>query len=348
MHNAVGRFIRTNVLKRLNTTVIGSSQSMHLVDGRYRRCLIETLGVGAKLIAKRVTRLPTRFSIALNKSGVPQAYLNSEYGVWIDDMKNYMEQCIVGLRHDASEITLDITFAFKALGGSTLAQCGPGDGTVNPLSFLSDLRLDIPNAKATVRHATMTFNTEYYQLNPTQPYYINWKKSFFHVAVHEAMHAVGLGSLWNGPFRIVTAFPVVVTLPTVFAYNVVGTGNPTNPIYTAPEALAAWRETMQGQAAAGGIPIENHLMTATTIMSDAGGTALSHWRENPGGSGLTGIRDHQGRDLALEINTGWSNSQQDEETWVGKFTIAAMRDIGWDVSYMPLEIDLWRYKSVSI
>jgi hypothetical protein len=327
---------------------IAISEGMRRIDGRFKRARIQTMILNGEPYAERWTPLPTRFTLTLNKSGIPAAYLASEYGVWVDDMKNYIEQCIIGLRFDPSPVVLDIDFAFRSLGGNTLAQAGPGDGTWNPLAYLFDLRLDASNARATVYHGTMTFNTDYYQVNPTQPYYINWKRSFFHVAIHECMHVCGVGSLWNGPFRIVTAFPFVVTLPSLFAYNVVGTGNPANAVFTAPTALAAWRETMVGQAGASNIPIENYLMGNTTIMSDAGGTALAHWRENPGGGGLTGIRDTRGRDLAHENMTGWSSSDQDEDAWTGKFTLGSLFDIGWDVSYLPLELDIWQYKTVHL
>ncbi|PWT77535.1 MAG: hypothetical protein C5B60_02560 [Chloroflexi bacterium] len=322
-----------------------TSQGMARIDGRYKRANIETISKDGQPVAQRAFPLPTRFSINLNKAQIPAAYLGSEYGVWIEDMRNYMEQCIVGLRFDPAPITLDITFGFRQLDPGILAQCGPGDGTWNPLSYLGDLRLDASNAVATVRHATMVFNTDYFQVNPTTPSLINWKNIFFRTAVHECMHAVGVGAVWNGPFRIITAFPFVILLSSTFAYNVIGTGNPTNPHFTAPNALSAWRETMQGQAGATGIPIENYGMSATTIMTQAGGTALAHWRAVPGGGSLTGIRDHQGRDLAAEVMCTWSSSFA-PNAWVGKFTIASLRDIGYDVSYMPLEVGLWDYQTV--
>jgi len=321
-------------------------EGMGLVGGRYKRCIIETIGVpGRPPTAYRIiSRLPTRFSINLNKAAIPAAYLASEYGVWVDDMASFVEQCVIGLRYDPSPVTLDITFGFRQLDPGILGQCGPGDGTWNPLAYLADLRLDASNAVATVRHATMTFNTDYFQVNPSTPSLIEWKRIFFRTAVHECFHAVGFGSIWNGPFRIVTTFPVMVLLSSLFGYNVIGTGNPTTATYTAPNGLAAWRETMAGQGAAGGFPIETIGMTTTTTIANAGGTALAHWRSNAGSSNLTGLVDHRGRDLAAEIMTAYSSGRADD-AWVGKFTIASLRDIGYDVSYLPLELNLWRYKT---
>jgi len=313
-------------------------------SGRYKRSVIETLSKNGQPFARRVSPMPTRFAINLNMAQVPLDYRNSEYAVWIEDMQNYIEQCITGLRFSSESIVLNITFGFRQLEPGILGQCGPGDGTWNPLAYLADLRLDATNAVATVRHATMVFSTDYFQLSPVGQVLQDWKQNFFRTAVHECFHACGLGATWNGPFRIVTALPFVVTLPSLFAYNVVGTGNPLNPNYTASLGLAAWRETMQGQGTASGIPIENVGMTATTIMTQSGGTALAHWRSNGGSSNLTGIRDYQGRDLAAEVMTAYSSARA-PDAWVGRFTLASLRDIGWEVDYLPLQLDFWNYKT---
>lgn len=321
-------------------------------DQRYRRCLIQTFGRDGQR-REDISLLATRCRVRINKSGIPAAYRNSEYGVWVDDMANFMEQCIIGLRYNSSSVSIDINFSFRSMSGSTLAQCGPGpDGGWNPLDYLSSLRLDVWNGVATVNNATMVFNTNYWQVNPTETYYRNWKRMFFQVACHEAFHAYGLGSLWNGPFRIVTpplmAWNVqlipAVTLAGLFPYNVIGSGNPSNPRYTASNARNAWRETMEGQSGASGIPIENYGMSSTTLMGDAGGTALAHWRTT-GGYGA--YRDLRGRTMDYELLGGWTNNTQEMQTWVGRFTIASLRDIGWSVSYTPLELELYQYKSVT-
>jgi len=323
---------------------VTTHEGMRRVNGRYTRCKVERLIANGQPVAERYSPLPTRFTITLEKSGIPAAYAASEYGIWIEDMRHFMEQCIVGLRFDSTPIELVINFAFRQLDPGILGQCGPGDGTWNPLSYLASLRLDTTNAVATVRQATMAFSTDYFEVNPTSSTNIRWKQIFFRTAVHECFHAVGLGSTWNGPFRIVTAFPVVVLLSSLFPYNVIGTGNPTVPSYTAPLGLAEWRTTMQGQATASGIPIENVGMATNTIMTNAGGTALAHWRNQTGGSGLTGYRDHAGRDLAFEIMTAWSSAWADD-AWLGRFTLASLRDIGWEISYLPLERNFWDYKT---
>jgi hypothetical protein len=81
-------------------------------------------------------------------------------------------------------------------------------------------------------------------------------------------------------------------------------------------------------------------MSATTIMTQAGGTALAHWRSSTGPS----YYDHQGRNVDAEIMTAWSSAFA-PDAWVGRFTLASLRDIGWDTSYLPLELDFWRYKT---
>jgi hypothetical protein len=227
------------------------------------------------------------------------------------------------------------------------ASAGPGDGTINPIAFLADLRLDTTNNVATAIRGTMTFNTYYYKTNPVGDWESRYKRRFFNVAVHECLHILGLGALWNGPFRIIEVIPIIntpVPLSSVFPYNVVGTGNPTNPMFTAPLGLAAWRETMMGQGAATGAPIENIGMTPLTTMMDAGGTALAHWRGD--GGNLMGVYDTNGRDLAYEVITGYSPLPE-TETWVGKFTLASLRDVGWSIDYLPLTVDLHKYRTVT-
>ena len=61
------------------------------------------------------------------------------------------------------------------------------------------------------------------------------------------------------------------------------------------------------------------------------GTADAHWAEVCGGSGLTGIIDRQGRDLAYELMTGWYN----RSAFVSRTTIASFQDIGYTVAQVP-------------
>lgn len=299
----------------------------------------------------RVRRLPrpaSRFKVKLYDAGIPTQYRDTEYIAWLDDMRIFFQRIITGVTSLPGEnIELSISIAFQKLDAGTLAQCGPGNGNWYDIpSFLGDLRFDTGNALtanyATVRHATMKFNTDYYQVNPTTEYYKSWKRQFFYTAIHECFHAVGIGSLWNGPFRIVGLVPVLNTpilLSTILRANVIGTGNPTNAAYTSAGALNEYRAQMVGQGSVASIPIENYNMTPTTTMIQAGGTALAHWKQPS-----TAIVDHQGRDLRHEVMTAWSSA--DDEEWISRFTIAALRDIGWEVSFLPLDLPLPQWKSV--
>ena len=292
----------------------------------------------------------SRFTIRLNGSAIPTAYRSTEYMFWLRDMKVFFERIITGVESlPGQDVTLDIDIGFASLEPGTLAQCGPGDGTwYNIPAYLGDLRFDNANQKATVYHATMVFNSDYYKATPANETDRSWKRQFFTTAVHECFHAVGFGSLWNGPFRIISYVPIIgnVLLSTVFPYNVVGTGNPTTAAYTATRALTEYRAQMVGQGSAASIPIENYNMTANTIMTQAGGTALAHWRGSINGT-PSGIRNAQGQDMIDEVMTAWSSRNEGINRWVGRFTIAALHDIGWAVSYLPLDVPLHQWKSVN-
>lgn len=298
----------------------------------------------------------SRFRIALNAAGIPTEYRNTEYVWWFRDMRRYFERIITGVAAlPGQNVVLDIDVGFASLASGALGQCGPGDGNWwNIPAFLGDLRLDSGTQTATVRHATMMFNTDYYKANPVTETDKAWKRQFFTTAIHECFHAVGIGSLWNGPFRIVTYVPPipiinpegsVILLSTVFPYNIVGTGNPTNAAYTRSAALAEYRAQMVGQGTATSIPIENYGMSANTIMTEAGGTALAHWKGSIAGT-PSGIVNHQGQDLIDEVMTAWSDRYEGVNRWVSRFTIAGLKDIGWEVDYAVLERPLNEYKSV--
>ena len=330
---------------------------LHKIGRHYKRCTRQVVGKNNVPCAVKHTPIDSNFTMNINWDGVPQAYRDSEYYYWILDMKNYFEQVITGIRgNDTQKVFLTMNFEFKPLNGN-LAQCGPGNGTENPMDFLTALNLSDSTARPL--YALMAFDTTYFQVNPTTQTYINWKKNFFNVCVHEALHGLGLGALWNGAFRIIANVPLIgpTRLPTLFNYNVVGSGNPDDPRYTASEALAAWRETMVGEQNAAYIPIENYgrdsngtmrRMTSTDTIFNTGGTALAHWKETSATGTIGGLNifDSKGRHLADELFTGWSNEGSHENDWVSKFTVAALRDIGWEVDYLPLELDLKDYRSV--
>jgi len=276
--------------------------------------------------------------------------------IWLNDMKSFFELIIRGVAAlPNDDVELDISIGFAQLAAGTLAQCGPGDGTWwNIPAYLGDLRFHAPTQTATVKHATMIFSTDYYKASPVTPTDQAWKRQFFTTAVHECFHAVGFGSLWNGPFRILTYVPPipiinpegsVILLSTAFPYNVVGTGNPTNARYTAPRALTEYRTQMSGQGTAPSILIENYGMSATTIMVDAGGTALAHWRGSINGT-PSGIVNEKAQDMIDEVMTAWSSRNEGVNRWVGRFTIASLEDIGWECDYGPLDKPLHDYKTV--
>ena len=333
---------------------------MHKIGDQYKRCSRQIVGKSGIPCAVRHTPIESNFTMNINWDGVPQAYKDSEYAGWILDMKNYFEQVITGLRYAPSQkVSLTMNFEFRPLGGP-LAQCGPGNGTENPMDFLTALTLDTANNIARPLYSLMAFDTGYFQVNPTTSDRIDWKKNFFNVCVHEAFHGLGLGALWNGNFRIIANVPIIgpTRLPTLFPYNVIGQGNPDNPQYIASQALMAWRETMVGQQSATVIPIENYgrdgsgvfrRMGSTDTIFQTGGTALAHWKETNESGTIGGLNvfDTKGRHIADEIFTGWSNTGSHENDWVGKFTVAALRDIGWEIDYLPLELDLKEYRRIA-
>jgi len=123
--------------------------------------------------------------------------------------------------------------------------------------------------------------------------------AFTSVIEHEMAHVIGFGSAW--------------------AFNNVyvdGSGE-----FTGAYALSAYRDEFK-QPTATFVPVE--------LCGDAG-TADGHWAEVCGGSGLTGIVDRQGRDLAYELMTGWYNGPG----FVSSTTIASFQDIGYTVAQVP-------------
>jgi hypothetical protein len=119
--------------------------------------------------------------------------------------------------------------------------------------------------------------------------------SFTDVIKHEMAHVIGFGTLWalNGVY-------------------VNGTG-----AFTGAHALSTYR-TEYKQPAATFVPVE---------LGGGGGTANGHWNEVDGGSGLTGLANGQGRDMAFELMTGWLN----EPSYLSRTTIASFQDIGYTV-----------------
>ena len=110
-------------------------RKMAKIDGRYKSCeSTETsivVGINSipyakqrKLLYKpRSSRF--KFNIIYPQTSPSKEYFDSEYGIWIEDAKNYWEQCIVGLRYSDESIILDMSFKFEDSGPGFLAGCGP-------------------------------------------------------------------------------------------------------------------------------------------------------------------------------------------------------------------------------
>ncbi len=108
--------------------------------------------------------------------------------------------------------------------------------------------------------------------------------------LHEMSHVLGFGTLWtlNGVYKA-------------------GSGE-----FTGAHATSVW-QTQFGQSG-----------TPDVEIGGEPGTAGSHWNENNGGVGLTGITDPSGRDMRDELMTGWLN----QNSFISELTIASFEDIG--------------------
>lgn len=296
------------------------------------------------------------FEVRLRAANVPTRYRNSEYWVWLEDMKKFYERLVTS-RNSATQSYLDVDVKFEALSGSLLAQCGPGDGTWDPYTFINALST-YASGVSRPNFSTMTFNTNYYKEPPVTEDDRAWKRQFFGTALHEMLHGLGLGVLWNGPFKILVVWPLLgnTYLTSIWNYNVVGVGNTANPRYTKTPlattsyALSDYRSIMVGQAAVDNIPIENSRgaagpLDSNTAMVNAGGTALAHWRGSYGGT-PSGIKNLAGQDRIDEILTSWSSRNEGRDRWFGRYTVGALRDIGYFVSYTPISIAINDWKSV--
>lgn len=119
--------------------------------------------------------------------------------------------------------------------------------------------------------------------------------SFSDLIKHEMAHVIGFGTLW--------------AINRLYSD---GSGQ-----YTGGHALAAYRNEFN-QPTATFVPVE---------LAGGEGTADGHWQEANGGASLTGTIDGQGRDMKLELMTGWLSTP----TYVSQTTIAQFRDLGYTV-----------------
>jgi hypothetical protein len=119
------------------------------------------------------------------------------------------------------------------------------------------------------------------------------------VITHEIGHVLGIGTLWDEDWNGV---------------YVNGTGQ-----YTGAFALDAYKDEFDPLATY--VPIE---------LEGDDGTANGHWNENNNGSGLTGITDPYGRDMAQELMTGWVGSDSDQH-YISNTTLGSLQDLGFEV-----------------
>jgi hypothetical protein len=90
-------------------------------------------------------------------------------------------------------------------------------------------------------------------------------------------------------------------------------------------------------------------------MANAGTTAGSHWKNayhSPLNTGIgaytsqdTGVRDINGNDMRDEVMVGWSNAARWRNKWLGKFSVASLNDIGWDIDYFPWQTAIQEYRT---
>lgn len=125
--------------------------------------------------------------------------------------------------------------------------------------------------------------------------------SFTTVIQHEMAHVLGFGTLWN-----------MASGPQLYTN---GSGQ-----FTGANAVAAYR-TEFNQPGASFVPVE---------LGGGSGTADAHWNEGDGGTAV-GIVDGQGRDMRLELMTGWINTP----AFVSQTTLASFVDIGYSITPVP-------------
>lgn len=131
--------------------------------------------------------------------------------------------------------------------------------------------------------------------------------TFTSVIEHEMAHVLGFGTLWTDNNLYIA-----------------DSGK-----YTGNYGLAAYKSEFS-QASAAYVPVE---------LEGSAGTANGHWNEMLNGSGDTGIKDSQGRDMKNELMTGWLNAP----TFLSTTTVQSFRDLGYTV--VPLPASVWLFGS---
>ena len=140
------------------------------------------------------------------------------------------------------------------------------------------------------------------------------------VIVHEMAHVIGFGTLWNPSNYGHMGYQEVY---------VDGSGQ-----FTGDAALDIYKGEFN-QPGAAFVPVE---------LSGGGGTADSHWNENYGGAGLTGIVDGDGNDMTFELMTGWLNFP----TFLSQTTLDSFEDIGYEVIPEPATVSLLVLGAVAV
>ncbi len=130
--------------------------------------------------------------------------------------------------------------------------------------------------------------------------------SFYGVVLHEMLHVLGVGTLWEFNNNVNN---------TVYQLYTAGSG-----AYTGPNALNAWR-TEFNQPLAVAVPVE---------LDGGVGTAQGHWNEQfNGGVNVGVVSNLTGLDFQYELMTGWAN----QPFYLSTVTLGSLDDLGYQVDY---------------
>jgi hypothetical protein len=214
----------------------------------------------------------------------------------------------------------------SAITGYDLIYDAVGNPTPHPALSLSVSLPAIDGLSGTLGSAGPNF-VAYYDDSPTSPnpsyalYYavagqmefdsadvpsLIASGQFYGVVVHEMLHTLGLGTLWDLNNNVNgTNYPLYTA----------GSGQ-----YTGPNALANYKIEFN-QPIATAVPVE---------LSGGPGTAEGHWNEVDFGAGNTGLVSNlTGLDFSREIFTGWASST----FFMSTVTLGALDDLGYQIDY---------------
>jgi len=335
-------------------------------NGRLKRHTLELLASGTKNVAYQIYKTSpaqTNFKIDLDITEIPNEYKGSLYETWLYDAVNFLEQIITGVNYSSEQRTIPVKVTFDQLifGENHFSgQGGPGNmatnfnGNIDISEILQTFdAIDIYENYITVKSGSIKF-CSCSQCHPIG----NPQQRFFYTALHELFHVLGFGALWNGNFRLITgpagttSLPDLIANANVFPWNLlvtllgfgpvlssginpnsnnIGIGSPIDPKYIGPQGLAAYDEATYDLQMF--IPIHPSTNPVATVQN-AGGSALSHWGFRAPGADPNGPFYNE-----LMNYTTTTNS------FVSKFTVASMEDIGYAVDYSALDIPLANFMS---